>query len=258
MPREEGKTYAPIRGRIRVVGGQPFSVLENQLRHDVTLLSCRDIRPYLSSTIELVTVHATELHPTALYVVESALDNLRETHRQLAELGIDAFHLGSDPCALWLRVEGYDEELTFLPPLVERSEDDGGKLCIIDGLHRIFCSREVGEGTVTVILITGTAVPIVSYPVEWDDVKIVKTVPPHDQKRRFRQNSADEFFAWVANNPQRFVRGVDLPADTSPDEWVARFVWEKYGRHRPFPENLGWVMRRPADQEQTESQERGD
>ncbi|MCX6738127.1 MAG: hypothetical protein NTY11_01770 [Candidatus Parcubacteria bacterium] len=177
------------------------------------------------------TVGIEELWPCALYAINTALANTRETVRQLGLLGVDAFHLGSEMTSLWLEIGGKTDDLyTFLPPWVEKSEDDGDKLVIVDGLHRVMEARLEGLETVTIILVQNTAVPLICYPVEWEEVRLLDAVPPKDQKRRYRYSSDDEMFRWILEHPDRFSRGFNIPNGEDPRRMVANYVREKRGR----------------------------
>jgi len=243
VPRKEGKTYPLITGTIRILGGETFSTIEQQLR-EVPAIGMSSLRPYLRANIKLVTVRISDLWPCALYVLENALANVNETRKQLAAVGVDIFHLTPERTSLWLEIGGYlDEDKALNPPIVEVSEDDENKMVIIDGLHRVSCAKELGEKTITVIKIEGTAIPIASPPEKWEDVKRVNVAPSIDEKRRYRFSSSDGIFLWIMQHTERFARGLDLPDDVDPIRWIASYVWQVHGSQKPFPEKLSWLMR---------------
>lgn len=242
-PRQGGSTFRRISGRLRIVGGESFAEIQQELR-EAPILGEPAFCPYRQAEIGLVSVSVRDLCPCALYVLNDGLTNVRETTRQLLELGVDIFNLSSDRTSLWLEEDGAEDEgRTLTPPLIEVSEDDGNAMVIVDGLHRIVIARESGLETITVIRIRGSAAPIPSLPVPWEAVKKLDSVPPSDQKRNFRFTSSDELFEWQLKYAERFARGFNLPQGIAPVRWVGTYVWNKHGRFKPFPENLQWVRR---------------
>jgi hypothetical protein len=127
--------------------------------------------------------------------------------------------------------------------IVEVSEDDGNRRVIVDGLHRVTTARDDGHKTITVIRITGTAVPVISLPVEWDEVHRLNTVPLQSEKRKLRFEELQDIIWWLHKHIERFAQGIDVPEGVDPVRYAATYLWNAYGSRLPFLEKLQWVVR---------------
>jgi hypothetical protein len=168
-----------------------------------------DFYPYLRSEITLERIEIDKLFPCALYVLNENLDRVARLHRNFSQQGIDIFNLQPEKAILGFSFEG-KHNCTISPPLVEKSKDDGNKLVITDGLHRVTKAKMDGNKFVTVTIVKNAAVPLPALPVGWDEVKVVDQVPPSDEKRRYRFQSKDEIYKWEQVNWQRFRQGFDV------------------------------------------------
>jgi hypothetical protein len=96
-----------------------------------------------------------------------------------------------------------------MPPVVEVSDDDQGTLVITDGLHRTHIAKMRGLKTIMALKIQKTAIPLPVLPIEWPEIKLCDTVPPSEQKRRFRFTDMQEIWQWIDDHQERFKQGFE-------------------------------------------------
>ena len=173
-----------------------FPELERALRQ-VTLKGDPAIHPYATATITTRRMPIAELRPIATYVLAPQLAYQRRIQAALAEQGIDLFDLAGP---ITYEVDGVTH--TMSPPIVETAYDSALRevvSALLDGQHRVWLAREQGHDTIRVAEITHIAqnIPILSVPQRWEDVRVVESVPPHAEKRRFRYQSPGELRAAV-------------------------------------------------------------
>ena len=162
-------------------------VLLEKLRA-VTMLKAPDQFPYEHASITLQHVHTNNLYPAQRYVLMSELQKVRDLEWTLQDFGYSLFHLDG---FLKLYLEGQDEPIDLLPPVVELSQEaDGTNLYLInDGMHRCYTARL--QWTVPqVILVEGVSDEFPYYafpnPSRWDDVTIIDKLEPGFVKKWHR------------------------------------------------------------------------
>jgi hypothetical protein len=163
--------------------------------------------PYHQSKFSLSSVQIDQLYPCSLYILESQLKLLGDLYRSFLGVGADILCL--TPGQSIIDYTRHGKDYTIMPPVVELSEDDGGKLIITDGLHRVLIAKELGRQTITAVKIENIAAPLPVLPIEWNEIRLCDAVPPTEQKRRFRFRSMDEIWSWIKQNPERFNQGFD-------------------------------------------------
>ena len=129
---------APDRHSIRIVRLEHFGPddLLSRLR-GLTMLKDREVRPYGEAFISLENIAVEELHPAQRYVLKSELLKVRALKWALEEKGADLFRLNG---FLRLTLEGSDEPVDLLPPIVEESVERNGRIThiVCDGMHRVY------------------------------------------------------------------------------------------------------------------------
>lgn len=159
--------------------------VENQLRQ-VPLLLHHDQYPYARATIAWTLLDPENIWPASLYVLSDHLATLRQLQRALNICGVDILNLDG---GVSYRVNGVQHRI--LPPIVEESAADDFKLLILDGRHRIYRAREKGC-LIRCIVLRGVnpEYPIPSFPNPngWEDVRLLGTIPPHNQKKKYRSS----------------------------------------------------------------------
>ena len=192
-----------------------FEDLRRKAR-DITLLDnvVAGFHPYRLSLITLEEVPLDQLHPCSLYVLESQLEITRQLRDAFLKQGVDPLRMTSDKALIEYRWDDFTH-CVISPPIVEVSEDDGGILVLVDGLHRVWIARELGWDSVIVTKIENIACPLQPLPTRWDEISVFETVPPEAQKKRFRFNSPDEIRRWMLENHDRFIQGFDFPEKLS-------------------------------------------
>lgn len=142
------------------------------------------VKPYADATISFEEVDFTEFQPTQLYVLQKALSRQAILHEEMSRLGVDTFHMSEG--VRFMR-EDTPEEHTMIPPIVEYDESFG--FCLLDGTHRSYTARQLGEKSLGAIVITGVSseLPIHSYPNSWEEMEIWQSIPEDvTKKRRYR------------------------------------------------------------------------
>ncbi|KWT79143.1 hypothetical protein [Candidatus Magnetominusculus xianensis] len=152
------------------------------------MLYAPEIRPYTDVFISLEHISTDILHPAQYYILQSELEKVRNLRWALSARNIDIFNLNGY-VKIWL--EGIDEPIDLLPPVVEESIEKNGKVvCLInDGMHRVFLSRL--EWVIPqVVYIRGIPknLPYYAYPIPegWDKVDIVENLPEGTLKKWHR------------------------------------------------------------------------
>lgn len=145
----------------------------------VTMLHDRDAYPYKAAKVELVTMSTDDIAPAQRYVLTQEILKVRDLRWSLAEKGIDLFNLDGY-VSIWL--QGYDDPIDVLPPVVEESpEADGTVVKILnDGMHRVYLAR-MERSPIQVIYASGLpkAYPYYAFPLVdgWSGVDIVSELP---------------------------------------------------------------------------------
>lgn len=202
--RNEGE---PRIGGLTIQSTCGFHEVVDRLRN-VTLKDKPILHPYWMSKITLERVNIEDLYPCALYVLTENLNRVQELRESFLKQGIDPLQMKVDKALVNYSWKG-KENCVITPPLIEVSEDDGGIMMVVDGLHRVIKARKFGLKTMIVTKVEDVSVPLPVLPVGWDEVKVVDTIPPAEQKRRYRFTSMDEIQKWEESNQERFVQAFD-------------------------------------------------
>jgi len=152
-------------------------LIENM--RNVGMLTRPETKLYADSVIELVTLHTNEIAPAQRYVLTQEILKVRDLRWALREHGVDLFKLDGY-FTMWL--QGYDEPIDLLPPVIEQSaEADGSVVKILnDGMHRVYLARmERSPIQVVYVRHVPPQYPYYAYPLVngWDDVRIVQDLP---------------------------------------------------------------------------------
>ncbi|MGQ9455782.1 MAG: hypothetical protein ACUVRS_03520 [Armatimonadota bacterium] len=154
----------------------------------VGMLTDPDIKIYQNSQIEVVTLHTDEITPAQRYVLVQEILKVRELRWTLLDWEVDIFKLDGY-VTLWL--QGLDEPIDLLPPVVERSmEADGSVVKILnDGMHRAYLAR-MERSPIQVVYIRDVPreYPYYAYPLVngWNEVQIVNELAPEYIKKWHR------------------------------------------------------------------------
>lgn len=152
-------------------------LMQNMRR--VAMLTHPDDLPYKNASIELATVHTDEIAPAQRYVLTQEILKVRDLRWCLREHDVDLFKLDGY-VKIWL--EGYDDPIDVLPPVVEQSaEADGSVVKILnDGMHRVYLAR-MERSPIQVVYVEKVPkeYPYYAFPLVngWNDVEIVSELP---------------------------------------------------------------------------------
>ena len=152
--------------------------------HSTTLVEDSTILPYEHSTITIKEMDVEEIAPTTLYVVKKGLQFQRSLRQTLQSVGHDPLWLEGG-----LRLEHKGQRVGLIPPIVEDDPDHGP--CLIDGAHRVYNGRKVGQATIRVIHILNVlpSTPIYAHPNTWDEIIEYDEIPSNPElKKRYRDN----------------------------------------------------------------------
>lgn len=98
---------------------------------------------------------------------------------------------GHDPLLLdgGLRLRNGDTSVGLIPPIVEDDPEHGP--CLIDGAHRVYGGRRVGQSVLNVVRIRNplTTAPIYAFPNAWDEIVEYDATPTDPAlKKRYRED----------------------------------------------------------------------
>jgi hypothetical protein len=159
---------------MKILGVERFSEDEliGRLR-DVTMLKAPEIKVYANAFISLENVATESLSPPQNYILRGELKKVRELKWALEEHNVDIFNLNGFARVI---LEGYDEPVDLLPPIVEESIEKNGRVHLIvnDGMHRVYMALR--EWIIPqVVLIRGVPkhLPYYAFPVPggWDRIE---------------------------------------------------------------------------------------
>jgi hypothetical protein len=174
---------------MKIIGVQRFPEEEliERLRR-VTMLKDPERTIYERAFISLERISATHLSPPQNYILREELKKVRQLKWSLAEHGVDLFALGG---FVRLTVEGFDEPVDLLPPVVEESlEKDGSvHLIINDGMHRVYMAlREWVIPEVIFVRGIPKSLPYYAFPLpgSWGKVEERDDLPPGYLKKWHR------------------------------------------------------------------------
>ncbi|MBI5569997.1 MAG: hypothetical protein HY914_08640 [Desulfomonile tiedjei] len=154
----------------------------------VTMLKAPEVKIYDRAFISLEKISAVHLSPPQNYILKSELTKVRTLKWALEEHGVDLFVLDG---FLRLTVEGFDEPVDLLPPVVEESIERDGSVHLIvnDGMHRVYMAlREWIIPQVVLIRGIPKGLPYYAFPVPggWDKVEERDDLPPGYLKKWHR------------------------------------------------------------------------
>jgi len=145
----------------------------------VSMLTHPDDLPYKDARIELSTFDTDQIAPAQRYVLTQEILKVRDLRWSLNEHGVDLFKLDGY-VTIWL--EGYDDPIDVLPPVVEHSEEADWSVVNIlnDGMHRVYLAR-MERMPIQVVYVENVPkqYPYYAFPLVngWDDVEIVSELP---------------------------------------------------------------------------------
>lgn len=134
---------------------------------------------YKDALVELATLHTNEISPAQRYVLTKELVKVRDLRWALKEHDVDLFKLDGY-VTIW--IQGYDDPIDVLPPVVEQSaEADGSVVKILnDGMHRVYLAR-MERTPIQVVYVRNVPkkFPYYAFPLVngWDDVEVVQDLP---------------------------------------------------------------------------------
>lgn len=134
---------------------------------------------YKDSVIELSTFNTDEIAPAQRYVLTHEIIKVRDLRWSLREHGVDLFKLDG---YVTIRLQGYDDPIDVLPPVIEQSaEADGSVVKILnDGMHRVYLARmERSPIQCVYVRKVPSEYPYYAFPLVngWKDVEIVQDLP---------------------------------------------------------------------------------
>jgi hypothetical protein len=174
---------------MKIVAAERFpepQLVENLRK--VTMLKAPDVKVYTRAFISLEHLAVTTLSPPQNYILRPELTKVRELKWALEDHGIDLFELNG---FVRLKIEGYDEPVDLLPPIVEESIEQDGSVHLIvnDGMHRVYMAlREWVVPQVVFIRGIPKDLPYYAYPLPggWDSLEERDDLPPGYLKKWHR------------------------------------------------------------------------
>ncbi|MFZ5597558.1 MAG: hypothetical protein ACOY31_11170 [Bacillota bacterium] len=145
----------------------------------VGMLTDPEILIYSGACVSLEKIRTEFLSPPQSYILSSELQKVRSLRWELKKFGVELFCLNG---YVSVYLEGYDEPVDVLPPVVEESVEDDGSvhMIICDGMHRVSLARM--EWVIPQVLyIRGIPKdkPYYAYPVPggWSEVTLRDDLP---------------------------------------------------------------------------------
>jgi hypothetical protein len=190
---------------MRILAVERFSEEEliKRLR-DVTMLKAPEIKVYENAFISLENVATESLSPPQNYILRDELKKVRELKWALEEHQVDVFNLNG---FVRLILEGSDEPVDLLPPIVEESIEKNGAVHLIvnDGMHRVYMA--VREWVIPqVVLIRGVPknLPYYAFPLpgSWDKVEERDDLPAGYLKKWHR---IENYYSLYRNFNSAFI-----------------------------------------------------
>jgi len=162
---------------VRIVRHDSGELIERLRR--VSMLTRPDVLVYRDAFISLEKIRTEFLAPPQSYILSAELQKVRTLRWQLREYGVELFCLDG---YVSIYLEGHDEPVDVLPPVVEESVEQDGSVhhIICDGMHRIALARmEWAIPQVVYIRGVPAGLPYYAYPVHggWKDVVLREDLP---------------------------------------------------------------------------------
>jgi len=145
----------------------------------VSMLKDPEARLYENADIQLLPIYTDNIAPAQRYVLTKEIIKVRDLRWALQEHGYDLFKLDG---YLTIRLEGYDDPIDVLPPVVEQSTEADGNVVMIlnDGMHRVYLAR-MERTPIQCIYVQNIPeqYPYYAYPLVngWNEVEIVQDLP---------------------------------------------------------------------------------
>ena len=182
---------------MKIVGVERYS--ENELierLRQVSMLKAPEIKVYSGAFISLEKLSPASLSPPQNYILREELKKVRELKWALEEHGVDLFSLNG---FVRMVLEGYDEPIDVLPPIVEESIEKDGTIHFIinDGMHRVYMAlREWVIPQVALVRGIPRDLPYYAYPIPggWQEVKERDDLPPGFLKKWHRFPNYHAFY----------------------------------------------------------------
>jgi hypothetical protein len=174
---------------VKILEVQRFSIDELITRlRNVTMLKAPDVKIYHNAFISVEKISPLSMSPPQNYILRQELKKVREIKWMLEEHGIDLFELNG---FIRLTLEGHDEPVDLLPPVVEESIERDGTVHLIinDGMHRVYMAlREWVIPQVVFVRGIPKDLPYYAYPVPggWDRLEEREDLPPGYLKKWHR------------------------------------------------------------------------
>ncbi len=146
---------------------------------EVRMLEDPEVLVYRDALISLERIHTRHLSPPQYYLLRTELEKVRNLKWALEEHGVDLFRLNG---FVRLTLEGFEQPVDLLPPVIEESfEDDGSvHLLVNDGMHRVYLSYLEWK-IPQVIYVRGVPrhLPYYAFPIPggWDKLEIREDIP---------------------------------------------------------------------------------
>jgi hypothetical protein len=156
--------------------------------HGIEMLKAPNVHPYENAVITLETLLSSEISPAQRYVLNRELEKIRGLYCALLERGVDLFNMDG---YVTIRVEGSDDLIDVLPPVVEESHEPDGRVVKIlnDGMHRVAVAIEMGV-PIRVVFVKGVPekYPYYAFPLAngWPDVEVRDDLPEGYVKKHHR------------------------------------------------------------------------
>jgi hypothetical protein len=174
----------------------PVEELIANLRR-VSMLTRPDVYPYSNAgVIDTIVLSTDDIAPAQRYVLKDEFEKVRDLRWALKEHDVDLFKLGGY-VTIW--VEGFDEPIDVLPPVVEESKEANGLTVSVlnDGMHRVYLARTCWS-PIEVVRIMGIPdeFPYYAYPLVdgWRDVEIIDELKKGMLKKFHRTPNNKELY----------------------------------------------------------------
>lgn len=146
-------------------------------------------RPYEHAKLTIETLDTDLLAPAQNYVMESSVTVVEVLRGELSQFGYDIFAL--DGGLTITTAEAPDEAIPVIPPIVEQSDEPGGRqvLLVNDGMHRVFAARRAGLPiSVVVARDVPARFPYYAFALEtgWREVEPLDQMPEGRIRKKYR------------------------------------------------------------------------
>lgn len=170
---------------------------EEELIHHlrlVTMLEAPQHRPYEAAYISIERFRTDHIWPSQGYILRSEFEKVRALRWALREHGRDMFAMNG---YLTIWIDGEDESIDLLPPIIEESiEEDGSLIPLInDGMHRMYLAwREWVVPQVVYIRGVPKEFPYYAYPLRggWQEIKLLEDCEDLGILKKFHRTKSNK------------------------------------------------------------------